>query len=142
MPAGGLGRPAAGGDSHVNETTTKSTVTVVIAGEEYTIRAEAAPEYMRECAAFVDHTVSQVVRQGALVEGHKAAILAALSLTDQLFQARAETEALRREIARLAEKLTADIEASVSGGDLAPHPEGALGSPGTARSGRASAAGG
>ena len=75
-----------------------------IAGEEYTIRAEATPDYTRECAAFVD-TGAQIERQGALVEGHKAAILAALSLTDQLFQARAETEALRREIARLAEKL-------------------------------------
>lgn len=125
----------------MSDTPTKSTVTVVIAGEEYTIRAEAAPEYMRECAAFVDHAVSQVVRNGALVEGHKAAILAALSLTDQLFQARAETEALRREIARLAEKLTADIEASMPTGDLAPHREDALASPEAARSGRAPAAG-
>src|SRR5690554_5034892 len=97
---------------------------------------------MIECAAFVDHTLSQILRQGSLVEGHKAAILAALSLTDQLFQARAEAEALRRELARLAEKLTADIEASVRAGDLAPHPEGTLGSPGAARPGRASAAGG
>ncbi|HEX7091667.1 MAG TPA: cell division protein ZapA [Longimicrobiales bacterium] len=103
----------------MSEAASKSTVTVVIAGEEYTIRAEAAPEYMIECAAFVDHTLSQILRQGSLVEGHKAAILAALSLTDQLFQARAEAEALRREVARLAEKLTADIEASVRAGDLA-----------------------
>lgn len=124
----------------MNQATTKSTVTVVIAGEEYTIRAEASPEYMRECAAFVDHTISQVMRQRTLVEAHKAAILAALSLTDQLFQARAETEALRREIARLAEKLTADIEATVPAGDLASHHEDALGSPGATRPGRASAA--
>jgi cell division protein ZapA len=103
----------------LSEAATKSSVTVTIGGEEYTIRAEASPDYMIECASFVDQTLSQILRQGSLVEGHKAAILAALSITDQLFQARAETEALRREVARLAEKLTADIEASVGSGDLA-----------------------
>nr|PZN89782.1 MAG: hypothetical protein DIU52_11415 [bacterium] len=139
--AGGAAWPArATGGAHVNQSTTKSTVTVTIAGEEYTIRAEAAPEYMRRCAALVDQTVSQVMRQGALVEAHKAAILAALSLSDQLFQARAEAEALRREIARLAARLTADIEASVPAGDLASPREDALGSPpGATEPGRASA---
>jgi len=127
----------------VNQSTTKSTVTVTIAGDEYTVRAEAAPEYIRECAALVDETIGQVMRQGALVEAHKAAILAALSLTDQLFQALAETEALRREIARLAAKLTADVEASLLAGDLASPPEDSLASPpGATGPGRASAANG
>ncbi len=97
----------------------KTVVTVEIAGEEYTIRAEATPDYTRECARYVDATIAQIERQGGLVEVQKAAILAALSLTDQLFQARAEVDALRRELARLARELTADIEARVDAHDLA-----------------------
>jgi cell division protein ZapA len=99
----------------------KTVVTVVIAGDEYTIRSEATPDYTRECAEYVDRTLAQIQRQGTLVEAHKAAILAALSLTDQLFQARAEADALRREIARLASKLAGDIERKMSAEDLASH---------------------
>ncbi len=93
-------------------------VDVVIGGEEYRIRSEATPEYTRECAAFLDRTLAEI-QQGPLVEGHKAAILAALSITDQLFQARAELELLRSEIARLSGKLAADIEAELVSEDLA-----------------------
>lgn len=89
----------------------KTAVTVVIAGDEYTIRSEAPPEYTRECAAYVDHAIGEILRQGSLVEVHKAVILAALSLVDQLFQTRTESEVLRREFALLADNLAADIEA-------------------------------
>jgi len=101
---------------------TKTVVTVEIAGEEYTIRADASPEYTRECAAYVDQTISQIEQQAALVEAHKAAILAALSLADQLFQARAETDALRDEIARLAGNLAEGIDARLDTSGLASHP--------------------
>lgn len=98
----------------MSESRRKSVVTVEIAGEEYTIRSEASPEYTRECAAYVDQTLTRLKDQVSLVEAHKAAILAALSLTDQLFQARAELEALRAEIARSAGRLAADIRAKQS----------------------------
>lgn len=100
----------------------KTVITVTIAGEEYTIRTEATPEYTRECAAYVDRAIAQIERQGGLVEVQKAAILAALSLTDQLFQARSDVDALRREIARLASTLTSDIESRLTARDLASHP--------------------
>ncbi|HEX6940693.1 MAG TPA: cell division protein ZapA [Longimicrobiales bacterium] len=98
---------------------TKTIVTVEIAGEEYTIRADATPDYTIRCARYVDETIAQVERQSGLVEMQKAAILAALSLTDQLFHARAEADALREEIARLARELTGDIEARLGAPDLA-----------------------
>lgn len=95
----------------------KSVVTVEIAGEEYTLRADTTPEYAVECAAHVDQTITEILQGGALIQTHKAAILAALSLTDQLFQARRETEALRDEIGRLAEQLTADVRARLEPSD-------------------------
>ena len=97
----------------------RSVVTVEIAGEEYAIRAVAAPEYTRECAAHVNGRIEEILRQGSLVQAHKAAILAALSITDELFQARRELEALREETAALAGRLAADIQARLGPGDLA-----------------------
>lgn len=98
----------------------KTVVTVSIAGEEYAIRADATPEYTRECAAYVDRTINEILAQGSLIQVHKAAILAALSLSDQLFQARQESEELRTAMAALARKLSAEIEVRLpTGSDLA-----------------------
>ena len=41
----------------------KSLVRVTIAGEEYMLRAEATPEYTRECAKYVDSTIADFQRQ-------------------------------------------------------------------------------
>lgn len=103
----------------MSEQGAKSVVTVVIAGEEYVIRADATPDYTRDCADYVDRTIAGIQQNTKLVEGHKAAILAALALTDQLFQARAEAEALRRELARLADRLRSDVERTLAAADLA-----------------------
>ncbi|HUF50730.1 MAG TPA: cell division protein ZapA [Longimicrobiales bacterium] len=94
-------------------------VTVQIAGEEYKIRAQASPEYTQECAAYVDRTLSEIMRQGSLVQAHKGAILAALALADELFQARAELDALRREVTRRTESLVAQIDERLDPADLA-----------------------
>lgn len=88
----------------------KTVVTVEIAGEEYTIRADATPEYTRECAAYVDRAITDILAQGSLIQAHKAAILAALAITDQLFQARKEAGDVRNAISEAANKLSADIE--------------------------------
>lgn len=69
-------------------TTTKNAVRVVIGGEEYTVRSELPPEYTREVAAYLDAALRRVRDTLPMVESHKAAILAALSITDELFQAR------------------------------------------------------
>jgi cell division protein ZapA len=94
-------------------------VTVEIAGEEYSIRAQASPEYTRECAAYVDRTLSEIMRQGSLVQVHKAAILAALALADELFQTRSELEALRGEVTRRADGMLSEIEDRLGPGGLA-----------------------
>jgi cell division protein ZapA len=89
-------------------------VSVEIAGEEYTIRAEATPEYTRECAEYVDRAITDIHAQGSLLQAHKAAILAALAITDQLFQARREADSLRENAVRSAERIISDIESRLS----------------------------
>lgn len=105
----------------MSETVPKSAVTVEIAGELYTIRSAASPDYVRECAAYVDHTLGEVNRQSSVVESQRALILAALSLADQLFQTRAEAEALRRHFGRLADILAATAEEAVQDGENLHH---------------------
>jgi cell division protein ZapA len=94
-------------------------VTVEIGGEEYSIRAQASPEYTQQCAAYVDRKLSEIMRQGSLIQVHKGAILAALGLADELFQARTELDALRAELTRRSNALAAEIEDRLVRGDLA-----------------------
>ena len=68
--------------------TTKNAVRVFIGGEEYTVRSEVPPEYTREVAAYLDAALKRVRDSLPMVESHKAAILAGLAITDELFQAR------------------------------------------------------
>ncbi|MEJ2678591.1 MAG: cell division protein ZapA [Gemmatimonadota bacterium] len=95
----------------------KTVVTVQIGEDEYTIRTEASADYAERCAAYVNQTIGEIVQQGSLVEAHKAAILAALALTDQLFQAREETDSVRAEIARVAARLADDVAKQIEEDD-------------------------
>lgn len=89
----------------------KSSVTVRIAGEEHTIRASAEPEYTRRCAKLVDDRIHQIRMAAGLIEGHKAAILAALSIADELFQAQEEIG----EVKEAAEERAASIADRIEG---------------------------
>lgn len=93
-------------------------VTVRIGGEDHTIRANVEPEYTRKCAEWVDKRINEIRSQTGLIESHKAAILAALSITDEMFQARAQVGDARESAAHRAESLKLRLE-----GALAETPE-------------------
>ena len=67
----------------------KHSTRVTIFGEEYTLKSDASPEHTRAVASYVDKAIREVMGSAAVVESHKAAILAALSITDELFRERA-----------------------------------------------------
>jgi cell division protein ZapA len=69
-----------------------NSVRVSILGEEYAIRTEASTAHTREVADHVDRIIRRILQSGSVVETHKAAILAALQITDELFRARADTQ--------------------------------------------------
>jgi cell division protein ZapA len=70
----------------------RNSVRVAILGDDYMIRTEASAAHTREVAEHVDRTIRRVLSSGSVVETHKAAILAALQITDELFRARADSE--------------------------------------------------
>ena len=97
----------------------KTSVTVRIAGEEHTIRASAEPAYTRRCAKLVDDRIHQIRVQAGLIEGHKAAILAALSIADECFQAQEELERVSGELSARAAALAEKLNAAMPQGEAA-----------------------
>ena len=56
-------------------------------------------------AEHVDHVIRETMRAGNIVETAKGAILAALSITDELFQARAGGGSLAGDMKRLSAEI-------------------------------------
>ena len=85
--------------------TRKHSVKVTIAGEEYTLRTDAPAEHTHAVAAHVDEVIRGILNGGALIESHRAAILAALQITDQLFRERATREETSARLAALTSEV-------------------------------------
>jgi cell division protein ZapA len=66
----------------------KTSVRVEILGESYAIRSEADPEHTKAVADYLDRAIRQILSGGAVIETNRAAILAALQITSELFRAR------------------------------------------------------
>ena len=92
----------------------KESVTVRIAGEEHTIRSSVPAEYTKRCARHVDQRIHDIKKQVGLLEGHKAAILAALSITDELFQAKDDLKRSGIDLASRMEELAERLEAAIA----------------------------
>jgi cell division protein ZapA (FtsZ GTPase activity inhibitor) len=88
----------------------RTSVTVRIGGEEHTLRSTADPEYTRRCATFLDGRIREIREHSALVENHRAVILAALAITDRYFRAQDELAQLRREVASRTRNLSTRLE--------------------------------
>ncbi|MBI2884073.1 MAG: cell division protein ZapA [Candidatus Methylomirabilis oxyfera] len=94
-------------------------VSVVIRGEQYTIRAAEDASYVREVAAYVDAKLDGVVKRSQSLPPTKAIVLASLNIADELFKAETERERSERLIAvklgTLSELLRTALEEGTSG---------------------------
>ena len=88
-----------------------------IAGEKYTLRTDADEEYTRRCAALVDERMRQVGGSG--LDRKNAAIMTALSLSDEVFQQEARIRDRSRALAgRIEEALEAADDVRSLPGEL------------------------
>jgi cell division protein ZapA len=78
---------------------------VNIVGEEYTVRSDATPEHTIAVAAYLDREIRKVLGANALIEPHKAAILAAMSITDDLLRERTTASLVEEEIRGLGNEV-------------------------------------
>ena len=84
-------------------TAPKQAVKVWIGGDEYTVRSDLPPEYTQEVAAYLDAALRRVREMLPTLDGQKAAVLAALAITDELFQARRGDREVGARLAALAD---------------------------------------
>lgn len=82
----------------------RNVVRVTILNEDYNIRSDASVEHTQAVAQFVDRAIRQVMSSGMVVETNKAAILAALQIAGELFEARQNADQLSRSIRTLSEE--------------------------------------
>ncbi len=78
---------------------------VKIVGEEYTIRSEVPPERTQAIAAHVDAAIRKVLENPAITDPGKAAILAAMSITAELFDERSHGEDVAGKMRGLSSEL-------------------------------------
>lgn len=82
-------------------------ISVVIRGEQYTIRSTEDPSYVRRVAAYVDAKLNGVVKGSQSLPPTKASILASLNITDELFKAEAERERFKGSVTVKLDTLSA-----------------------------------
>ena len=83
----------------------RNSVRVTILNDDYNIRSDASVEHTRAVAQYVDRAIRQVMSSGMIVESNKAAILAALQIAGELFEARETAENLAKSMQSVTEEL-------------------------------------
>ncbi|MGH9464070.1 MAG: cell division protein ZapA [Thermoanaerobaculia bacterium] len=86
---------------------------VEIFGAVYHVRGDKDPERLQEVAGLVDRRMREIARQVNTVDTAKIAILAALNLSDELFQCRQQQEGNWGELQERVVALTGRLEVAL-----------------------------
>ena len=88
---------------------------VEIYGQTYSVRADSDSSYVQELARYVDGKMREVAERAATVDAAKIAILAALNISDDLYQREKRSDGdpanARARVERLIKKLDDVLEA-------------------------------
>ena len=82
-------------------------VRVSIAGQRFSVRTDAKPKYVRELAAFVNDKIEEARTQSL-------ALLAAMSIADELHQLRDSQAKLKRQVREKSAKILKFLEAEAN----------------------------
>lgn len=85
--------------------TRKTSVKVEILGESYSIRSDATVEHTKAVAEYLDRAIRQILSSGSVIEANRAAILAAMQITSELFQAREANDAVGAAMSELSDEV-------------------------------------
>jgi cell division protein ZapA len=77
---------------------------VVIYNQTYNLRSDHDPVYIQDLAEYVDRRMNEIARATMTVDSLRVAILAALQIAEDFFQARKELSATEEEIAERSAK--------------------------------------
>lgn len=112
----------------------KSIITVNIFGNEYTIKGVAEPDYIMTLANYLNNKMAEVQEATGLKDVKKIAILAAINISDELFDAKRsikesyvpneQLQAIRNKIENLISLTDKELPASQSAPEDAPADQG------------------
>lgn len=80
----------------------RTVVKVSILGQDFSIRSDTPAEHTLAVAEHVDRTIRGIMGSGGVIESHKAAILAAMQIASELFEARDAAQQTTASIRRLS----------------------------------------
>jgi cell division protein ZapA len=83
---------------------------VQIFGQTYTIQGDLDPAYVQKLARFVDEKMDAIARATSTVDTQKIAVLAALAISDELFNMRAESGEQEEMLREQAERCLTLVE--------------------------------
>ena len=92
----------------------KQTITVRVAGRNYTLVSSDPPEYVKRVAAFVDRKLNETAAVTNLPSG-QAAVLTCFNLAEELLKAQDENALLRRQTEQLARANAQAVKGQRSG---------------------------
>ena len=91
----------------------KNSLSIKIAGQRFTIRSDADEAYVQSLAEYVDERLDEVHRGTRMVAPHRQAILAALTIADELFQEREQGQTLKQEVRTRSSAIMARLDEEV-----------------------------
>lgn len=94
--------------------TEKSTEKVEIFGQEYKIKGVGNPQYVHKIAGYVDKKMREIAHSSGIMSQSRIAILAALNITDELYQVRETREKAEHELESHAAKLGELLEEKIT----------------------------
>ena len=80
------------------------TIQVVIYNQTYTLRSDHDPAYIQELGEYVDKRMNEIAHATMTVDSLRVAILSALQIADELYQARKDIKSTEQEIAERSTK--------------------------------------
>ena len=92
----------------------KDKVEVSLLGQNFTVRSDKDETYVHSLASFVTRRYEELQRQTRTVSSHELALLVALNLADELFQAEENAQASRKEIRQRSLQILENIDGTLA----------------------------
>ncbi len=86
-------------------------VKISLGGQKLSLRTDAKPRYIKELADYVNAKIEQARSSGKIATTQSLALLAAMTIADELFQAREEKVELERQVRERTRRILRYLEA-------------------------------
>lgn len=83
---------------------------VTVAGTRLAIRTDAKPKYIKDLAAYVTEKIEEIKASGKTATTQSLALLAAMSIADELHELRVQQTQLKREVREKTNRILRYLE--------------------------------